>query len=81
MLWGRRWEGGSCLGTHVRIKDFKIKHKVLSKLWTLLLFVFERHLSISLNSVYLWLVFLREKSFKSLYGKPAVELGTQFVEF
>ena len=19
------WEGGSCLGTHVRIKDFKIK--------------------------------------------------------
>ena len=21
----RRWEGGSCLGTHVRIKDFKIK--------------------------------------------------------
>ena len=25
MLWGGRWEGGSCLGTHVRIKDFKIK--------------------------------------------------------
>ena len=25
MLWGRRWEGGSCLGMHVRIKDFKIK--------------------------------------------------------
>ena len=24
MLWGGRWEGGSCLGTHVRIKDFKI---------------------------------------------------------
>ena len=22
--WGGRWEGGSCLGTHVRIKDFKI---------------------------------------------------------
>ena len=22
---GGRWEGGSCLGTHVRIKDFKIK--------------------------------------------------------
>ena len=22
-----RWEGGSCLGTHVRIKDFKIKKK------------------------------------------------------
>ena len=21
---GGRWEGGSCLGTHVRIKDFKI---------------------------------------------------------
>ena len=20
-----RWEGGACLGTHVRIKDFKIK--------------------------------------------------------
>ena len=27
MLWGGRWEGGSCLGTHVRIKDFKIKKK------------------------------------------------------
>ena len=25
MLWGGRWEEGSCLGTHVRIKDFKIK--------------------------------------------------------
>ena len=25
MLWGRRWEGGSCLGMHVKIKDFKIK--------------------------------------------------------
>ena len=25
MLWGGRWDGGSCLGTHVRIKDFKIK--------------------------------------------------------
>ena len=25
MLWGGRWEGGSCLGTHERIKDFKIK--------------------------------------------------------
>ena len=25
MLWGGRWEGGSCLGTYVRIKDFKIK--------------------------------------------------------
>ena len=25
MLWGGRWEGGSCLGTHVRIKYFKIK--------------------------------------------------------
>ena len=23
------WEGGSCLGTHVRIKDFKIKKKKL----------------------------------------------------
>ena len=22
-----RWEGGSCLGMHVRIKDFKIKKK------------------------------------------------------
>ena len=21
------WEGGSCLGTHIRIKDFKIKKK------------------------------------------------------
>ena len=27
MLWGGRWEGGSCLGTHVRIKDFKIKKR------------------------------------------------------
>ena len=27
MLWGGRWEGGSCLGTHVRIKDIKIKKK------------------------------------------------------
>ena len=25
MLWGGRWEEGSCLGTPVRIKDFKIK--------------------------------------------------------
>ena len=25
MLWGGRREGGSCLGTHVRITDFKIK--------------------------------------------------------
>ena len=25
MLWGGRWEGGSCLGKHVRIKDFEIK--------------------------------------------------------
>ena len=25
MLWGGRLEGGSCLGTPVRIKDFKIK--------------------------------------------------------
>ena len=24
---GREGEGGSCLGTHVRIKDFKIKKK------------------------------------------------------
>ena len=30
MLWGGRWEGGSCLGMHVRIKDFKIlKNKKL----------------------------------------------------
>ena len=27
MLWGGRWEGGSCLGMHVRIKNFKIKKK------------------------------------------------------
>ena len=32
MLWGGRYEGGSCLGTHVRIKDFKIKkNKKLKK--------------------------------------------------
>ena len=28
MLWGGRWEGGSCLGMHVIIKDFKIKKKI-----------------------------------------------------
>ena len=32
MLWGGRWEGGSCLGTPVRIKDFKIK-KIKKKFW------------------------------------------------
>ena len=32
MLWGGKWEGGSCLGTHVRIKDFKIKKKEKEKL-------------------------------------------------
>ena len=32
MLWGGRWEGGSCLGTHVRIKDFKIKKKAEKKI-------------------------------------------------
>ena len=32
MLWGGRWEGGSCLGTHVRIKDFKIKKKKTKKI-------------------------------------------------
>ena len=33
MLWGGRWEGGSCLGTHVKIKDFKIeKLKKIKKL-------------------------------------------------
>ena len=26
-----RWEGGSCLGTHVRIKDVKIKKKKLNQ--------------------------------------------------
>ena len=31
ILWGGRWEGGSCLGTHVRIKDFKIKKKIKLK--------------------------------------------------
>ena len=31
MLWGGRWERGSCLGTHVRIKDFKIKKKKVKK--------------------------------------------------
>ena len=31
MLWGGRWEGGSCLGTHVRIKDFKIKKNKKNK--------------------------------------------------
>ena len=32
MLWGGRWERGSCLGTHVRIKDFKIKKNKKLKL-------------------------------------------------
>ena len=32
MLWGGRWEGGSCLGTHVKIKDFKIKK--IKKIYT-----------------------------------------------
>ena len=27
MLWGAGWEGGSCLGTHVRIKDLKKKKR------------------------------------------------------
>ena len=27
-----QWEGGSCLGTHVRIKDFKIKKKIKIKI-------------------------------------------------
>ena len=33
MLWGGRWEGGSCLGMHVRIKDFKIKKIKKLKVW------------------------------------------------
>ena len=40
MLWGGRWEGGSCLGTHVRMKDFKIK-KIKSK-WTIYLQKFKK---------------------------------------
>ena len=36
MLWGGRWEGGSCLGTHVRIKDFKIKKKKKKQMKTVL---------------------------------------------
>ena len=32
--WGGRWEGGSCLGTHVRIKDFKIKKIKKKKKYT-----------------------------------------------
>ena len=40
MLWGGRWEGGSCLGTHVRIKDFKIKKiKNLKKIKMICLFL------------------------------------------
>ena len=31
MLWGGRWEGGSCWGTHVRITDFKIKKNKKTK--------------------------------------------------
>ena len=33
MLWGGRWEGGSCLGTHVRIKDLK-KLKKKNNSWS-----------------------------------------------
>ena len=36
MLWGGKWEGGSCLGTHVRIKDFKIKKKFIYFNWRLI---------------------------------------------
>ena len=41
MLWGGRWEGSSCLGTHVRIKDFKIKKKKKQKKmnWELLFLI------------------------------------------
>ena len=31
-MWGGRWEGGSCLGTHVRIKYFKIKKKFFKEI-------------------------------------------------
>ena len=38
MSWGGRWEGGSGLGTHVRIKDFKIlkNEKLIKKYFELL---------------------------------------------
>ena len=39
MLWGGRWEGGSCLGMHVRIKDFKNKNKNKNELWFLFCFL------------------------------------------
>ena len=29
MLWGGRWERGSCLGTHVRIKDLNIRPETI----------------------------------------------------
>ena len=32
MFWGGWWEGGSCLGMQVRIKDFKIKKIKIKKI-------------------------------------------------
>ena len=40
MLWGGMWEGGSCLGTHVRIKDFKIKKKIACKRESIIMLLF-----------------------------------------
>ena len=40
MLWGGRWEGGSCLGTHVRIKDLKKKildESLIPNIWLVFL--------------------------------------------
>ena len=31
--WGGRWEGGPCLGTHVRIKDLKKKSHLQQHGW------------------------------------------------
>lgn len=44
-------------------------------------FLFLRDTYLSVLIVFIFGLFSSERSFKSLYGKPAVELGTQFVEF
>ena len=71
MLWGRRWEGGSCLGTHVRIKDFKIKKKKEGwalKYWCFQTVVLEKTLESILDS--------REiKSFNPKRNQPWIFVG------
>ena len=53
ILWGGRWEGGSCLGTHVRIKDFKIK-KITDSISLLMFDLFKLSISFWFNFVGLY---------------------------